>query len=65
MGLFKSTHHPAKTDPAEVALALSLPPPAPPRKSDYIETSDDALERGSHALAQYLRAQEERTGQLD
>ena len=32
MGLFKSTHHPAKTDPAERVLALSLPPPAPTRK---------------------------------
>ncbi len=32
MGLFKSAHHPAKTDPAERDLSLSLPPPAPPRK---------------------------------
>ena len=32
MGLFKSAHHPAKPDPAELALALPLPPPRPAQK---------------------------------
>jgi hypothetical protein len=36
MGSLKSAHHPAKTDPAERALALSLPPPAPPRKTSTV-----------------------------
>jgi hypothetical protein len=35
MGLFKSAHHPAKIDPAERALALSLPPPAPPTQNAF------------------------------
>ena len=32
MGLFKSVCRPAKTDPAERVLTLSLPPPVPTRK---------------------------------
>ena len=41
MGLFKSAHHPAKTDPAERDLSLSLPPPAPPRKKHPQPTQND------------------------
>jgi hypothetical protein len=33
MGLFKSARRPAKTDPAKRSLTLSLPPPAPTRKT--------------------------------
>ncbi len=33
MGMFKSAHHPAKTDPAERDLTLSLPPLRPAQKT--------------------------------
>ena len=33
MGLFESVRRPAKSDPAELALALSLPPPTPQEKT--------------------------------
>ena len=35
MGLFKSAHHPAKPDPAELALALPLPPLRPTQKKTF------------------------------
>ena len=33
MGLFESARHPAKTDPVERDLTLSLPPPSRPEKN--------------------------------
>ncbi len=42
MGLFKIARRPAKTDPAERDLSLSLPPPAPTRKTIHNLPKNDS-----------------------
>jgi hypothetical protein len=50
MGLFKSVCHPAKTDPAERALTLSLPPPVPTRKNHPHPTQ---MRRGARSVVHF------------